>query len=630
MKDQIQALVLIGVLVGGGCGEPPSSGTPTPEEGDDTPTPVEPTEGMETMTPTPSPTSTPFPSPTPMETATPTPDSLVSLKALPESMTIDTQSSFSLSLTATYSLSGDVVVDAEGWISSDEEVVEVDDMGVVTPVGEGIADVRALFEGVESEAARVEVIAPGHVEIQVVDADSAAPVAGAAVYLGVEASEPFMTDEQGYVSIDGDFSGPLIATAVQEDYHLATLQHFVSRTVTIPVRSWNSTLEGTFSGDSDFSRMEDMNINDVRIGIITRSFLDNPLALDTSTVIGPNREISLCGATLDIPSNIVGEAYCSSDEELDVLKHFSVPGPSGVYGTFMIAGDVNFDTVWTWVEGGDDVFTNIGFLLDQVPNIYDFSYYLGSNVSIAAFEDNDGVEAAPSGQLDASMAIEIPSAPSGIDLDYLPVAFAIADLGGSEYLPVGIDAGDYGSTIALYYAPEFADSKVYGVILAGEYGVGNEGAYVAVMDEVTSPGTLVEPPPFLSLLQPNSLESDVNTRTFAYYGIQDVSLYRSVFSWRVYLEDGDGDPDTNIREWAYWDVYTPPSDLVIELPDVPSSLALYDTGEEGYRVNWEIFGYDCGNLSFDIFTSTDQSVYDSIVELKRMSRNKLYHIEDGI
>jgi hypothetical protein len=48
-----------------------------------------------------------------------------------------------------------------------------------------------------------------------------------------------------------------------------------------------------------------------------------------------------------------------------------------------------------------------------------------------------------------------------------------------------------------------------------------------------------------------------------------------------------------------------------------------------YAMDWEFFAYDDGDLTFDIFTADPNlTVFDSTLLLDRISRNKIYSVQN--
>lgn len=581
-----------------------------------------------TPIPDPSPTMTPVvtPSPTPFDeigeitptpTPTPVPNPLSRVEIGPADFQLDTTSSLAYHLKAFREQGQEVTPTAIQWVSTNPGVATIDATGHATAVAPGSTDITAIADGVESNAAVLEVLATGVMYVKVIDADLKTPVANASVYLGQDAAQVFTTDADGNATVTGDFSGPQTLTGTQADFHNATLLSVLDRSVTIPLRSKASTTEGKYSGSVDFSGMGNLPDNrHIRVGLITRSFYGNPLSLDTNTIIGSYRKVNVCGADTYIPSNIVGQvpSTCTQDPNLSL---YSVPGPSGTYDSYMLAGDLVANDVLSWLTD-TTIFSNLGKLLITIENMYEFSYNFEQDISITAPNDTTGVLLAPAGTTDSVLTVKVPKLPSGIDPSYLPVAFAIADTGERGFLPIGIAGARESSTVAVYHAHEFDNIPTYGLVMAAESGVGAAGAYVATMAQPTPGTTVVTPPDFLQLLQPDKLQTDPTTRNFVWYPVADSNVYRSVFTWTHKV-------NKKWTEHLVWDVYAPIEVTSFTLPEIPGSLPFvgYDglDGNDGY-INWELWAYDNQGQDFNDFTSNPAlSIYDSSVDLYRMSRN---------
>jgi len=612
----------------------PPMGTPTPAPGPTpTPTPPAPTPTATPTAPptpsggepTPTPTATP-PAPTPPPGPTPPADPVVRLEVTPRQATIDMSSTLSYEVQGWYESGGAADLSGIAWISSDPAVAAIDGTGVATPVSPGTTTIQASLGYITSDPVPLEVFEDGRLVVRVVDADIGAPVEGARVYLGVESSTPVLTDAQGEAEIRGDFSGRQTVTSYHPDYHWATVAKVLNRRITIPARSQANSIQGTLSGTADFSNLGLLRRSEVRIGLVTRSFLENPLILDTSTLIGDYREVDVCGALLDLPSNIAGElpANCATSESLET---WAVPGPTGTYDLYMLAGDLPLETVLRWAAD-PSVFSNLGKLMQDIENLDQFAYDYETDLEIVAPDVNAGTVMTPDGATDGALAVEVPYLPSGIVGRYPAAVIALRDVGPAGMLPIGVAGADGGVTATVYHAAEFASERLSAVLLAAEQGVGAEGAYVAVMGTQSEPGATIVPPDFMELLHEDEVHYEPTWYTFV--PIPDVSVYRSVFTWKFTQTVGEGADQQTIVKYVYWDVYQPPTTNVVDVPDIDKRpRAVYSAEGWDYSwVQWELFGYDDGDWTFDDFTfDPDVTLYDSGVIVERVSRNLVYNLD---
>lgn len=589
------------------------------EEPETSPTPTSPTPEAETPTATPTmPPDSGVITPTP--TPTPVPNPVSSIVVTPGQFQLDLASTVQFRARA-FLRSGEETEVTLTWVSSDEGVATLDASGRLTPVSPGVAEITASYDGVSSNAAQVEVLANGKMTITLVDATTRAPLPGAVLYRGLEGTESYTADENGVIVMEGDFSGPQIVTGTLTGYYHSTLYNVVQRTVELPMRAAAEAVQGQFKGDVDFSAMGPLPDNKtIRVGLITRSFVGNPLALDTNTIIGKNRWVDVCGTTTALPSNIVGQTptYCGQDPEL--LK-YSVPGPTGTFDSYMLSGNLVASDVLTWLTD-ETIFTNLGKLLITIDNMNTFAYDVATDIEIVAPNTTEGVLQAPDGVTDSPLDIRVPQLPSGIDADYLPVAFALADLGGNNYLPIGVAGARQSSTVSVWHPKEFDSVPVLGLVMAAEAGVGEEGAYVAVKGYPQNGSDLVIPPPFMSLLQVDKLETQYAERKFVQYAVPDTSINRSIFTWKRKVSN----------KWTdelVWDIWLPAETNAFVVPTLPDSLAFVDLSSDRY-VNWESFSYDNQDQSFDVYTSSpDKNISAATLELYRLSRNIIYDITDA-
>jgi hypothetical protein len=599
------ALLLgLALLFGSGCsdedgddvtvGDDDVSAYNTPDTGDDDSSLDE-----GTIPPTPSPT--------------PQPNPLTVVTVWPAYMKIDTTSTFTYSAKGTLKSGEEVNVTVDQWTSTNPGAATVDDHGNVTPVGPGTTFIAAIVGDVTSQQVQLEVVGTGILSVKVVDADTRQPIAGADVYRGMDGTDTVTTDANGEATFTGTFSGAQTVTAHAESYHYATVADAISRQIEIPIRSLASAVQGSFSGDVDFSAMGEVGLREIRVGLITRSFSGNPLSLDTNTIIGKYRKVEVCGTTTSLPSNIVGEV--SSCETDPALLKYAVPGPSGTYDSYLLAGDLNLNDVLTWLTD-PEIFTNLGKLLLSINNMYEFSFDLGQDIVIQAPNDTAGVPVAPDGKTSSPLTVDVPLLPNGISVDYPPVAFAIADMGERGNLPVGLAGATAGTKVPIFHPPMtgiLQDRPLTALIMACDQGVGHDGAYVAVSGREEVSGETVKTPPFMDLILKK--DYDLAARTFSFLPVADATLYRSIFSWQL-KQDG-------VTTEVIWDVYQPPAETTVTLPSIPGTPEMID-------VDWEFFAYDNGEkYPFEVFTSgQDVDVYDSSLILQRISRNKLYNLPE--
>lgn len=625
-KSVLFVWLSVGLLTQAGCRD--EEATPTPEDLSPTPTDSSPVE--ETSTPAGDDDATDsgiIPTPTAI------PNYLTNIQISPTSMTLDTASSFTFNVRGTMRFGEVVDVVVEAWNSSDPAVAAVDIDGTLHPLTAGTTTISATAEGVTSNVAEIQVVDSGNIQLRVINPDTGAAIPGAHVYVGMDELVNGYTDENGALTLSGDFSGPLSVSATAADHHIVTVQNTISRNLTLPLRSLKATLKGRFSGSTDFSQMGNLPPNSIRVGIMTRSFYGNPMSIDTSAIIGPNRTLTVCGYDIGIPSNIVGQTNCGdSEEDITKMKQFRVPSPENLYDTYMLAGDVTAGTVFGWIDD-PDIFYNLGVMMSGLPDMYEYSYYFGQDVPVTALQDNNTVIASPSGVTNAPMTIEIPGLPSGTSSDYLPLALVVADMGERGFLPIGMNGGEPGHNATVFYPGIFNDYPLYGLIMDGRTGVGNpdDEAYSIVMGQLKDGEDTVKTPDFLEFVDWDASQTDYSTGRFTMFGVQTADVYISMVSVQ-YPATFDTNYDGKVTEkdyyWRYWDVYQSNEELTTQLPTIAPEEALDLSGAK--RVDWEFYAYDNGDLTFLDFTgSPERTVADARQDLVRTSRNKVYKMNEG-
>ncbi len=617
---RIMLLLLLGSMGISGC---KSCGEEPPPESDDDDVTVIQGGDDDDMT---AGTLPPLPTPTPLD------DPLTRVEVFPGSAVVVPGAEIQFVAKGWLASGEEATEAAAGWNSADPTVASIDETGLATALAVGTTIITATMEELSSDPVVLEVTDGSTLTVQAVDADTGEPVPNAEIYLGVETVTTYAADEEGVATIsadDGSLDGPQTVTAYHPDYYHATVFDVKSRRIIVPLRSETSTDYDEFTGCVDFDQMGSLALKDLRIGLITRSFYGNPLSLDINTLLGDFRKVDVCGYAMDMPANIVGEAYCAD------IPNFEVPGPPGTYSAYMLAGDLQLDTVFGWLEEDQDIFYNLGLMMMLIPNMYEFSYSYVPDVSIdpdvpppQPGEDGDPCAnetfiVSPSGVTDYPLTVEIPAMPSGVSAEYPPAVFAIADIGERGFLPVGVNGATGGTTATVFHAQEFLDRPLYAMILASEYGVGNEGAYVAVMGRKTSETEAIVTPDFLDLIQPEAF--NILERTYSFYPVAGTSLYRTVMSYRFRLPE-----NTTVRQTLLWDLYQSPDSTTTILPSIPTSPETLLPEWDLWHMDWEFFSYDTGVYSFDVLTMDGSlTVYDAMLLLERISRNKKYEIEKG-
>ena len=629
-------------IQGGGTVPPP---TPTPEPETNpisTPTPG----GSTSETPGTGGTATPD-TPTPTEAPTPPdPDPLASLEVYPREATLEVGGDITLQVVGRTESGATESVTVNLWNSSNEDVATVDAAGVVTALATGETLITASGGGKTSSYVTIKVIETGKILVQVVD-EAGAGIPEAKVYLG-DTSQG-LTDELGRIEITGEFTGPQTVTAVKSGFHYATLMEVKNRDLRIPLRVQAETT--SFAGNVDFTQMDDVRNNELRIGLITRSVSENPLALDFNTIVGDFREVVLCGIPLDLPSNFVGVSPQCNIEITD----YSVPGPQGDYAAFALVGDLPLSETLAVLQ--DPLFyQNLGdFMLQIGGEISSFSFDVMTDISLTSGAVTEGIDPVPDGLLSDSIVADVPLLPDGVDGDTPPLLFVVANMGETGFLPIGLAGGD--DFVQIYHPPlegALADRPISVVAMAARGGVGSDGPYAAVMADKEEGDSIVELPEFMNLVELGTV--NLTTREFPFYPVSDATLYRSVFSffrkksdnipeleWDVYQEVGVPplpEPDPTPTE-APTEVATPrpgetPTEaptaaatpfppvtiesFLLRLPLIPGSPTLKD-------FDWEITAYDAPVGTFEGYAGTSgPNILESGQLLTRMSRNQIYRI----
>lgn len=618
-------------------GDTPTEGqtsSPTPTQGG-TPvtTPTEPAH----VTPEGTPTEPPTPTVEPTPTGTPLPaDPMTALELYPRAVNITQGDSIPLRWEGR--LASGLVKDVEidSWSIGDEAVAAVDAAGMLTGLAEGTTTVSAQGNGFTSNAISVSIVAGGEMRVQVVDAYSGSGLEGAEVF--DHDTSVGVTDADGWITVDIDGRQLQTVTAKVDGYYLASILGTQSRQIRLPLRPVKSPV--SFSGLADFSAIDDrLRTTEIRLGIITRSVQENPLALDFNTLIGPNRLVDLCGVEVYLPANFVGQAQACG---IDILE-YEVPAEPGTYAAYGLAGDLNLQDMQALLNN-PDFYTNLGaFLSDLGPTLQNFAWSVVDDINMDSGEDVTDLPMDFAGRIDQSVIIRVPDLPDGATAEFPPMQFIAADMGDQGFLPIGIAGGT--DLVQVYHPPltgVLAGKTIQGMAMAAQNGVGSEGPYSMTMaaKKTDDPLEILELPPFLPLLF--TAQMDISGREFEFFPLEGATLYRSVIvftrenprvEWDLYqLYDaptvprlptptptpGEGTPTATPTPTA---TAAPSPYWALRIPNIP--------GTPQFRnFHWDISAYDTDRGTFESFVVGDSG--GDLVEAakfnNRLSRNIQYNL----
>lgn len=193
------------------------------------------------------------------------------------------------------------------WSVSDESIATINEKGGLTPVTEGEVQVTYTWEGFESEPATVQIVAPGRLEITMLDWVTGDPVVGATV--GISTSAVFLaqaeTDEQGHAVLQGPFAGKVHVTFFGDDDHRRqTLADVSPRQIVFPVyplpTGWGS---GRMTGQVQFDE-DELEPGKIGITLVVPSLYESPIAITAGELLGSNRTLEGFNLSWTIPENV--------------------------------------------------------------------------------------------------------------------------------------------------------------------------------------------------------------------------------------------------------------------------------------------------------------------------------------
>ncbi len=235
------------------------------------------------------------------------PDEVLDVAIRPTFVRIDTATPIDLKAHATTRDGGWYDTAGGTWHSTNDQVATIDDQGHLVPVAPGQVLIEYRWEGVSAEPATVEVVEPGTIDVQVVDWLDHTPLAGIDVGLSTDASLLVQgtTDEEGRVTLTGDFSGPVTLTAWTEaGYRYSSLAQVAPRQVLLPMYPSPAGFEvGRMQGEIQFDE-DDVVAGSVAIGLAVPSVPESPIFITAKDLLGRNQSLDGYGLNWTVPENI--------------------------------------------------------------------------------------------------------------------------------------------------------------------------------------------------------------------------------------------------------------------------------------------------------------------------------------
>ena len=260
------------------------------------------------------------------------PDDVVEVGIRPTLVQIDTASAIDLKGHAITRDGGFYDTLGGTWNSTDPSVATIDENGHLVPVGVGQVLIEYQWEEVAAEAATVEIVEPGRLEVTIVDLVDGTPIPDLDVAL--TQGGPFLatgvTDENGYTLLEGPFAGPVTLTAWGSDAHrYGAVAEVVPRQVRFPIFPKGEGFgQGRISGTVEF---DDVGAGNLAVAMAIPSVSSNPLSIGAKDLLGTNRSLEGFGLNWSIPENVQINGIADSWEGNVMPGKRAVFAAGGVY-----------------------------------------------------------------------------------------------------------------------------------------------------------------------------------------------------------------------------------------------------------------------------------------------------------
>lgn len=265
----------------------------------------------------------------------PPPPAWVGLSLHPATLVVNPGASWTLRAVGTRDDGTRADVTDAVYTVEDPKVLSVAADGTVTALAAGTTTLRAALED-QLATATVEVRDDLALAVTVVDARTGAPIPDARVALA--GSPPSRSDADGRVTLTVPDGLPVDVSAwVDEDWSALTVLQTVSRSVVLPL--WPrgtlgaaAEVEGTVS----FADVPDPAWDELAAGLVGAAWTPSLATLDVDGLFAPDRTLTLYGADVSVPANVVVEG---------TAEDYAAPAWPGAAGSWCFAGTFPIDEV---------------------------------------------------------------------------------------------------------------------------------------------------------------------------------------------------------------------------------------------------------------------------------------------
>lgn len=235
------------------------------------------------------------------------PDEVVSVGIRPSVVQIDLYTPIDLKAHARTRDGGWYDTVGGTWHSTNDDRATVDENGHLIPRNLGPVLIEYEWEGIAAEPATIEIVAPGKMDVTVVDVRNGEPAAGVNVGLsyGHEFVVQGVTDGTGQVRLEGSFQGPVSLFAWKEEgFRGAAIAQVAPRQVYLPIYPAGEAYGvGTMKGVVNFDD-SDMGEGNIGVALAVPSIDDNPIALEAKQLLGRDQDLSGYGLNWTVPENV--------------------------------------------------------------------------------------------------------------------------------------------------------------------------------------------------------------------------------------------------------------------------------------------------------------------------------------
>ena len=521
---------------------------------------------------------------------------LIGLTVQPGDYVIDSTTSYSLLAVAVWEDGSTARVVPDTFTVDPPEVVSVDTAGLVAPLLEGEATITAAYGAVIAAPVTVTVIAPGTMNVLVLDSETGEPQENAELYIG-GSEEPLAfttTDAKGMAVLEGEFSGPVTVTCKKGGHYRTSIYQVTTRDLRFPLNPKGDTEGGAAAGNAIWAT--EPGALDVQLGFAATSIHGNPVLFDFASIMGEERTLEVMGYEMEMAGNLVLG---------DVAPDFVAPGDPGAASVFTLTGTFAMEDVLDALEAaeeGSEVSTLLAMLADHMALV---SFGMESGLTLEEGITTEVGDIEPFTLVSEQVPVIVPAHPIGFSGDDTPAVFPLAEIPGDGMVVIGLGMGTGGIIVheAVRTGPLDGVEARYIAVVEND-GIGNGNSRSAVISDRVAEGGAIMFPEFLDLtIQDVPIEND---NTWTYTGDPETDLFL------VTLE-GAASP---------WQVWTRGDTAGFELPVIDPRPGFSHT-------TWEVMAMGLADTSFETLQHTSGDGLDDAMELidRQSNAHQQYHID---